>query len=50
VNFSLEKRFVAADDIPMSPACGRDSCYIGACVGSRDWAPPYFADFEQNSN
>ena len=30
----------------MSPASGRDSCYIGAYVGSLQWAPPYFADFE----
>jgi len=46
VNFPLEVRFVAADDIPMSPAGGRDSCYIGAYVGSLKWAPLYFADFE----
>ena len=46
VNFPMEVRFVAADDIPMSPASGRDSCYIGAYVGSLKWAPLYFADFE----
>jgi len=46
VNFPLEVRFVASDDIPMSPAGGRDSCYIGAYVGSLKWAPLYFADFE----
>jgi FAD/FMN-containing dehydrogenase len=46
VNFPMEVRFVAADDIPMSPAGGRDSCYIGAYVGSLKWAPHYFADFE----
>jgi FAD/FMN-containing dehydrogenase len=46
VNFPMEARFVAADDIPMSPACGRDSCYIGAYVSSLKWAPPYFAEFE----
>lgn len=46
VNFPLEVRFVAADDVPMSPTSGRDSCYIGAYVGSRKWAEPYFADFE----
>jgi L-gulonolactone oxidase len=46
VNFPLEVRFVAADDIPMSPANGRDSCYIGAYVGSLDWSPPYFTEFE----
>jgi len=46
VNFPLEVRFVAADDVPMSPTCGRDSCYIGAYVGSHEWAAGYFADFE----
>jgi len=46
VNFPMEVRFVAADDIPMSPANGRDSCYIGAYVGSREWARGYFADLE----
>jgi L-gulono-1,4-lactone dehydrogenase len=46
VNFPFEVRFVAPDDIPMSPTSGRDSCYLGAYVGSRKWARPYFADFE----
>jgi L-gulonolactone oxidase len=46
VNFPMEVRFVAGDDIPMSPASGRDSCYIGAYVGSLKWAPPYFREFE----
>jgi L-gulonolactone oxidase len=46
VNFPMEVRFVAGDDIPMSPANGRDSCYIGAYVGSLKWAPPYFREFE----
>ena len=47
VNFPMEVRFVAADDIPMSPASGRDSCYIGAYVASLKWAPAYFAEFEE---
>lgn len=47
VNFPMEVRFVAADDIPMSPATGRNSCYIGAYVSSLKWAPPYFADFQE---
>jgi L-gulonolactone oxidase len=47
VNFPLEVRFVAADDIPMSPACGRESCYVGAYVSSLEWAPAYFADFQE---
>ncbi|CAB1064321.1 hypothetical protein D1BOALGB6SA_9113 [Olavius sp. associated proteobacterium Delta 1] len=46
VNFPMEVRFVAADDIPMSPANGRNSCYIGAYVGSIKWARNYFRDFE----
>lgn len=45
-NFPLEVRFVAADDIYMSPACGRDTCFIGPYVSSREWAPPIFAEFE----
>jgi L-gulonolactone oxidase len=46
VNFPMEVRFVAADDIPMSPANGRNSCYIGAYVNSIKWARNYFMDFE----
>jgi L-gulonolactone oxidase len=46
VNFPMEIRFVAADDIPMSPMSGRDCCFVGAYVGSRKWAGPYFDDLE----
>lgn len=46
VNFPQEIRFVAADDIPMSPASGRDSCYLGAYISSLKWAPRYYLDFE----
>ncbi len=46
VNFTQEVRFVAGDDIPMSPAYGRDSCYLGGYVASLKWAPRYFLDFE----
>jgi len=46
VNFPMEVRFVASDDIPMSPASGRDSCYVGGYISSLEWAPRYFADFE----
>jgi L-gulonolactone oxidase len=28
LNFPVEVRFVAADDIPLSPATGRDTCYV----------------------
>lgn len=47
VNFPMEVRFVAADDIPMSPASGRDSCYVGAYVASVPWAKLYHAGFEE---
>ncbi len=47
VNFPMEVRFVARDAIPMSPAYGRDCCYIGAYVSSLEWAPGYFADFQE---
>ncbi|MDP4014164.1 MAG: D-arabinono-1,4-lactone oxidase [Candidatus Nanopelagicales bacterium] len=46
VNFTQEVRFVAGDDIPMSPAYGRDSCFLGGYVSSLKWAPRYFLDFE----
>jgi L-gulonolactone oxidase len=46
VNFPLEVRFVPGDDIPMSPAFGRDSCYLGAYVASTKWTGPYHRDFE----
>ena len=46
VNFPMEVRFVAADDIPMSPANGRNSCYIGAYVSGLKWAQNYFEEFE----
>jgi L-gulonolactone oxidase len=47
VNFPLEVRFLEADDIPLSPASGRDSCFLGPYVSSRKWAPQYFAEFEE---
>jgi L-gulonolactone oxidase len=46
VNFPMEVRFVAADDIPMSPANGRNSCFIGAYVASTKWAQNLFKEFE----
>jgi FAD/FMN-containing dehydrogenase len=46
VNFPLEVRFVPGDDIPMSPATGRDSCYVGAYVAGARWTGPYHRDFE----
>ncbi len=47
VNFPLEVRFVPGDDIPMSPATGRDSCYLGGYVASTKWTRPYHRDFEE---
>ena len=46
VNFVVEVRFVAADDVLLSPAHGRDSCQLGAYIarGSSDAA--YLADFQ----
>jgi len=46
VNFTQEMRFVAADDIAMSPASGRDSAYLGGYIASLKWAPLYYTDFE----
>jgi FAD/FMN-containing dehydrogenase len=47
VNFPVELRFVPGDDIPMSPATGRDICYLGAYVASAKWTGPYHRDFER---
>lgn len=47
VNFPMEVRFVPGDDIPMSPATGRYSCYVGAYVASAKWTGPYHRDFER---
>lgn len=47
INFVLEVRFVQGDDIPLSPAYGRDSCYIGAYkAGNNQW-PDYLEAFEE---
>lgn len=47
VNFLQEVRFVAGDDIMLSPAHGRDSCQFGGyCGDSRDQAR-YFQGFER---
>ena len=47
VNFVQELRFVAADDLPMSPATGRVSCYLGAYTAVPRHAERYFAAFEE---
>ncbi|MFT5686748.1 MAG: FAD/FMN-containing dehydrogenase [Myxococcota bacterium] len=46
VNFVQELRFVAGDDLPLSPASGRASCYIGAYTAAPQDAARYFAAFE----
>jgi L-gulonolactone oxidase len=46
VNFIVEVRFVAEDDIMLSGAYGRDSCQLGAYIGDCDSAMPYFEGFE----
>jgi len=46
VNFVQELRFVAADDLPLSPASGRASCYLGAYTAAPRDAERYFAAFE----
>jgi L-gulonolactone oxidase len=47
VNFIVEVRFVAADEIMLSPAAGRESCYLGAYLFTREEPCAYFAAFER---
>lgn len=47
VNFPLEIRFVAADDIPLSPAHGRASAYIAAHMFKAMPQQYYFKQFTQ---
>ena len=46
VNLPVEIRFVAADGAMLSPAYGRDVCYIGAYTFGREFASAFFAGFE----
>ncbi|HXH20241.1 MAG TPA: D-arabinono-1,4-lactone oxidase [Chitinophagales bacterium] len=47
INFVVEVRFVKGDPIWLSPAYGRDSCYIGGYLyGDKRWAS-YLALFEK---
>lgn len=46
VNFVQELRFVAADDCHLSPACGRESCQLGAYMAKSQDSDAYFAGFE----
>jgi len=46
VNFIVEIRFVKGDNIWLSPAYGRDSCYIGGYIYVDKRWPAYFELFE----
>ncbi len=46
VSFPIEVRFVAADDALLSPAHGRDSCYIAVHVFDQMAYEPYFREVE----
>ncbi len=47
VNFVAELRFVAGDDAWMSPAFGRDTCFIGAYMARAPGIDRYFERFEE---
>ena len=47
VNFPVEVRFVAADEAMLSPAHGRDVCYVGAYTFGEEFARPFFDRFER---
>jgi FAD-linked oxidoreductase len=47
VNFITEVRFVADDDLWLSPSYRRDSCQIGAYVGSTPGWRSYFEAFDE---
>jgi FAD-linked oxidoreductase len=47
VGFPVEVRFAAADDIPLSTAHGRDTCYIAVHQYHRRSFERYFLAFEQ---
>jgi L-gulonolactone oxidase len=47
LSFPVEVRFVAADDIPLSPAYGRESCYIAVHVFQGMPYEPYFRAVEE---
>ena len=46
VNFIVELRLVKGDDLPLSPAYGRDSCYIGGYIGKTPDAQRYLRGVE----
>jgi L-gulono-1,4-lactone dehydrogenase len=47
LNFPVEVRFLAADDIPLSTASGRDSCYIAVHVFQGMEHERYFGEVER---
>ncbi len=47
INFPVEVRFVAADDILLSPAHGRETCYIAVHLYQRMDYRPYFSGVEE---
>jgi len=47
LSFPVEVRFVAADDIPLSPAYGRETCYIAVHVFHGMPFEPYFRAVEE---
>ncbi|MBA2626365.1 MAG: FAD-binding protein [Acidimicrobiia bacterium] len=46
ISFPVEVRFTAADDIPLSPATGRETCYIAVHVYRGMDYVPYFSAVE----
>jgi FAD-linked oxidoreductase len=50
ISFPVEVRSVAADDIPLSPAYGRDTGYIAVHVYHRFEYEPYFREVEAIMN
>ncbi len=47
LNFPVEVRFTAADDVPLSTSFGRDSAYIAVHVYKGMEYEPYFRDVEE---
>jgi len=47
LSFPVEVRFVAADDIPLSPAYGRETCYVAVHVFQGMPYEPYFRAVEE---
>ncbi len=47
VSFPIEVRFVASDDVPLSMANGRDSCFIAVHMARGVEFEPYFRGVEQ---